>query len=92
MLNIIEKAKEGAARSSAFGAIDAAKLLYIENMAINKTVTTGSAASLQLAGSKATSGTWSVNLSTGEIRVDGIQFENSDYVCTGSAADMKCTR
>ena len=92
VLNIIEKAKEGAARSSAFGTIDAARLYYIENLADNKTVTSGNASDLQLSGDKASSGTWSLNLSTGVITLTGVGFQNSDYVCSGTAASMTCSR
>ena len=92
VLNIIEKAKEGAARSSAFGVIDAARLAYTQNMFDGRAPTSGNASSLQLSGDSATGGTWSLNLSTGIIRLSNVTFANNDYVCSGTAATMVCTK
>ena len=92
VLNIIEKAKEGAARSSAYGVIDAARLSYTEALMTGSAPTSGNASSLQLSGDSATSGTWSLNLSTGVITLTNVSFANSDYTCSGTAASMTCSR
>lgn len=92
VLNIIERAREGAARSSAYGVIDAARLAYTESMMDGTASTSGNVADLQLSGDSATGGTWTLNVSTGVVTLTGVTFANSDYTCSGTAASMDCSR
>jgi type IV pilus assembly protein PilA len=95
VLNVVEKARQEAKVSSAYGVVDAAKYVYMESMMSSTgVVTSGNAADLKVSGEKPTAGTWTVNTSSTStdpvITIDGVTFDN--YVCGNKGAtDGKVT-
>ncbi len=92
VLNIIEKARAGAAKASAYGLIDGIRVVYAESLLDGNLSTSGNAADISLSGNKPTAGTWSY--SEGEILITGVVFDG--YTCTnvkeGKLTDMTCTK
>ena len=93
VLNVVEEAREEAAKNSAYGVIDAAKLYYTESMLDDtKTVaeTGNDATKLVVSGTTITGGTWDFTASTGTITLQSVVL--GDYTCTGTVNSMSCTK
>ena len=74
ILNIIENARQGAARSSALGYADAIKLAYVEKMA-GTASTLGTALSYSVDGTAVTSSQLYVNKEGSDVTCTGINFD-----------------
>lgn len=93
VLNVVEEAREEAAKNSAYGVIDAAKLYYTESMLDDtKTVaeTGNDATKLVVSGTTISGGTWDFTASTGTITLQSVKL--GDYTCTGTVNSMSCTK
>lgn len=93
VLNVVEEAREEAAKNSAYGVIDAAKLYYTESMLDDtKTVaeTGNDATKLVVSGTTISGGTWDFTASTGTITLQSVVL--GDYTCTGTVNSMNCTK
>lgn len=88
VLNVVDNAKKQAAVNSAYGIIDAAKYVYTESLMTDSITTSGEAASLKVSGDKATTGTWSLDTTTGTISLTGVAV--SGYTCSGYVGSMTC--
>ena len=95
VLNVVEQAREKAAVNSAYGVIDTAKLYYTESLLdSSKTVnaTGNEAKTLNVSGTKPSSGTWDFDSATGKITLNDVVI--GDYTCNGNNADtaVTCTK
>ena len=93
VLNVVENARKEAAKNSAYGVIDAAKLYYTESMLDStKTVlaTGNDAKTLVVSGTSISGGTWDFDASTGTITLQEVVL--GDYTCTGTVSSIKCKK
>lgn len=92
VINVIEDARDEAAKNSAYGVIDAAKLYYAESLLdTTKTVTAegNDATTLVVTGTSVTGGTWNFDAEAGTITLVDVVI--GDYTCNGTVSTMTCT-
>lgn len=88
--NSVEDSNKQAAENSAYAIIDAAKHEYLESM-LNSTssiTTSGNVTDLKISGENITSGTWSLDTTTGTITLYDVKI--SGYTCNGYVGNMTC--
>ena len=90
-LNTIEEAREKAARDAAYGVIDKIRLNYAEALySQNDVEYSGTVDStLDVAGTKPTSGSWSID-DNGDVYLFDVVF--GEYACSGMGEGVSCSK